>query len=320
MYQKEKRHFLNKFIFHGIMFILNIVYQVTFQTLNYSLFLFTNAGTAKITTIYANGGSPTFDKEGLIATPGQNHLNYPNSATSQQHLHRTTSGSASSASSSGDLANNEFWFRMATIFFPICGAIILFLLIALAMRMLTYDGSNQNVAKLTGSSSGGPCGRKVPLDFEGAYAAHPNQLMHKHSPPLLSKIGEPSAFQHQLSSSNYGCHNDLKNETQARKNQLMTLEYSLLPQSCNDPSLKPTNTDARSSLMRTGGLLRSSGGGSVMPTGADVVNGGSGVYRNNLSLAPSKQCRDAVSDNKVYEKEALNAAPYWSTATNVRMA
>lgn len=285
-------------------------------------------GTAKITTIYANGGPPTFDKQGIIATPGQNHLNYP--ASSQQHLHRlTSSGASSSASSTGEIANNEFWFRMATIFFPICGAIILFLLIALAMRMLTYDGNNQNVTKLTGggggggSSGGGACVRKVPLDFDGAYGAHPNQLlMHKHSPPLLTKTGEPSsAFQHQFSSGNYGCHNDLKNETQARKNQLMTLEYSLLPQSCNDPSLKPTNTDARS--LRAASGLRNSGDCSMPMSGTDAVNGGiGGVYRNNLSLAPSKQCRrDGVSDNKVYEKEALNAAPYWSTpATTVRMA
>lgn len=181
------------------------------------------------------------------------------------------------------------------------------------MRMLTYEGHNQNGAKLTGS--GGPCVRKVPLDFEGAYGAHPNQL-HKHSPPLLSKTNEPSVFQHQLSSNTYGCNNDLKNETQARKNQLMTLEYSLLPQSCNDSILKPTNTDARP--LRTGDLRSSAG--CTTATGADAVNAGSGVYRNNLSLAPSKQCRDAVSDNKVYEKEALKPAPYWSTATNVRMA
>ncbi|KAJ6646616.1 BMP and activin membrane-bound inhibitor like [Pseudolycoriella hygida] len=165
--------------------------------------------------------------------------------------------------------NSDIWFKVATIAVPICGAIILFVLIALAIRILKNESIDS--PKLNGSGYSG--NRKPPVDYE-AYGAHEQNI--KVSPLLKHSIyGDGPTI----------CHNnDLKNETLAKKNQLMSLEYSLLPQSCHDPSNKPTNTEV----------------GSACP------------YRNiNLSLNQTAKSRD-MNDKKVYEKEVLNPASYWT--------
>lgn len=38
-------------------------------------------------------------------------------------------------------ANSDVWFKAATIFVPICGAVILFVLIALAIRLLRAESA-----------------------------------------------------------------------------------------------------------------------------------------------------------------------------------
>lgn len=208
---------------------------------------------------------------------------------------------SSAGSGNSEYNNNEVWFRAATIAFPICGAIILFILIALAVRMLKND-SLDSPSKLGGSGSST---RKIPLDYEayGAATTAHNHLHHHHlqhlkqSPPLLVKPND-----YPYNSNSYSCHNDLKNENQAKKNQLMTLEYSLLPQSCNDPSLKPTNIDLSS--------------GQRIGTGHDAT-GPNSMYRNvNLSLNSATKGKDSSSDSKVYEKEALHPSTYWNTTPN----
>ncbi|KAG4070101.1 hypothetical protein HA402_013344 [Bradysia odoriphaga] len=164
--------------------------------------------------------------------------------------------------------SSDIWFKVATIAVPICGAVILFILIVLAIRILKNEGIDS--PKLSGSSCSG--NRKPPVDYE-AYGAHEQNI--KESPLLKHSIyGDGTTI----------CHNDLKNENLAKKNQLMSLEYSLLPQSCHDPSNKPTNTEVGSACL----------------------------YRNiNLSLSPTAKSRD-MNDKKVYEKEVLSPASYWA--------
>lgn len=211
--------------------------------------------------------------------------------------------SGAGGSSTTEYSSNDVWFRAATIAFPICGAIILFILIALAVRMLKNDGSLDSPSKLSGSGSST---RKIPLDYEAYGAAH-NQLHHHNhhmqqhlkQSPLLMKPTVSNGADHPYATNHYtSCHNDLKNENQAKKNQLMTLEYSLLPQSCNDPNLKPTNTD-----LGTGQLISSTGSNNL--------------YRNvNISLNSSTRSKDGSgSDSKIYEKEALHPSTYWNTTT-----
>lgn len=213
--------------------------------------------------------------------------------------------------STGDYNSSEYssseaaWFKAATIAFPICGGIILLILIALAIRILKNDGidSPSKLGNGTGCST-----RKFPIDYEayGASTAHNQHLQNlKQSPPLLTNkncIAAGDAGGHHYTSTHYSCHNDLKNETQAKKNQLMTLEYSLLPQSCSDPVVKPTNTGIGSGAAASGDC----GGGDSLSNN---------LYRNvNLSLNSSNRSKDGYSDNKVYEKEVLHPQTYWNSA------
>lgn len=162
--------------------------------------------------------------------------------------------------------SNEVWFKAATIAVPICGAIILFMLMALAIRMLKTD-SIDSPSKL-GGSPGCSSSRKIALDFEANL---------KNSPLLKSHHNQtnPLIFMNPES--------DKKNETQAKLNQIMSIQYSLLPQSCHDPLHKPNNTDS----------------------GEGVCN--NNIYRNvNLSLVPSNRSYKDASE-KIYEKDVLNS-------------
>lgn len=86
----------------------------------------------------------------------------------------------------------------------------------------------------------------------------------------------------------------------------MTLEYSLLPQSCSDAVVKPTNTGI--------GCGAASGG-----TDGDAL--ANNLYRNvNLSLNSSNRSKDSYNDNKVYEKEVLHPQTYWNSAATVVVA
>lgn len=247
----------------------------------------------QIPAIYAGSVDNQFEKQ--LAEPARNNHQLDRSAVQYS--------SSSGEYNSGEYSSSEAaWFKAATIAFPICGGIILLILIALAIRILKNDGidSPSKLGNGTGCST-----RKFPIDYEayGASTAHNQHL--KQSPPLLINkncilpaAGE--AGSHHYTSTHYSCHNDLKNETQAKKNQLMTLEYSLLPQSCSDPVVKPTNT----------------GIGSGATTSGDCSDAlANNLYRNvNLSLNSSNRSKDGYSDNKVYEKEVLHPQTYWNSA------
>lgn len=209
--------------------------------------------------------------------------------------------------------SNEIWFKAATIIFPICGGVILFALIALAIRILKNDNFNSSTSKLSKSSTGcctssanSRSMHKTPIDYEayGASSAATIGLtptlndtdLSCHSQnikPLLQKYQNQNE---QIHCSKHGTVNsDMKNENFAKKNQIMSLEYSLLPQSCNDPAIKPNNNDT-------------------------VVN--NNLYRNiNLSYAPLQSNSKSVGsigfvDNKIYEKNVINSPSYWVVNTN----
>lgn len=162
--------------------------------------------------------------------------------------------------------SDEVWFKVATIAVPIFGAIILLLLIALAIRILKTD-SIDSPSKLGGGSPGcSSSSRKIALDFEANL---------KNSPLLKSHHNQtnPSICMNPES--------DKKNETQAKLNQIMSIQYSLLPQSCHEH--KPNNTDSSDGVCNNN------------------------IYRNvNLSLVPSNRSYKDASD-KIYEKDVLNS-------------
>lgn len=196
--------------------------------------------------------------------------------------------------SSSDYTNNEFWFKVATIVVPVLAVIIVVILVIMAVRMLKSDNNFDTSSKL---GSPGMGHRKVVLDYEAKHAP----LLKQHGSSTYSPAGtNQHTFHQQINSSTQqqsssggsptsfsmgGNHNvttsshcDKKNETQAKINQLMHLEYSLLPQSYTDSTVKLSNTDV-----------------------GNVNN----MYRNvNLSLTQNNRNRD--NSDKIYEKEVLN--------------
>lgn len=175
---------------------------------------------------------------------------------------------------SPEFNSNEIWFRAATIAVPICGVVILLVLVILAIKLLKNDAieSPSKLMGVVGSGGNGTVSgtRNVVMEEFGAHSQNLKQL------PLLQR-NSVEYFNNQNVT-----HSELKNECLAKKNQLMTLEYSLLPQSCHDS--KQTNTDS----------------------------GCASLYRNvNLSISPSSRDRN-YCDSKVYEKEVLNPTPYWA--------
>ncbi|XP_059607741.1 uncharacterized protein LOC132255652 [Phlebotomus argentipes] len=185
----------------------------------------------------------------------------------------------------GDESHDEVWFKTATIAITVCGAIILLVLIAAAVRMLRSDGRHLDTSlKLATGGSPGCSGRKIILDFGDAYnqvyggSSQQNvkqaPLLHDSLPPSYTIY--PPPHYHQL----LKVGGDSKNEAQAKKNQIKSLEYTLLPQSCHEAQQKPINTDVAAN-----------------PAFRDV----------NLRPAPHGAHTDAAVDAKTYEKDAVPA-------------
>lgn len=177
----------------------------------------------------------------------------------------------------------------------------------MAVRMLKNDNNFDSSSKL---GSPGMGQRKIVFDYEAnhtpllkqnASTYNPagtnqntfhqqinstSQQSHNAPPPTSTLPATTNLMGHNVITSSHNHHNlhhhyncDKKNETQAKINQLMHLEYSLLPQSYNtESSVKLSNTDIGNNIH-------------------------SNVYRNvNLSLATNN--RD--TSDKIYEKEVLN--------------
>ncbi|GAB0087820.1 Activin_recp domain-containing protein [Sergentomyia squamirostris] len=191
-------------------------------------------------------------------------------------------------------SQDEVWFKAATISITICGAIILIVLIATAVRMLRSDTRNADSASKLGTCSPGFSGRKIILDFGDAYnqvySGNGSQQSNIKHVPLL-KVDDnlppsytiyPPPHHHQLQNYQQSLKpsGDSKNEAQAKKNQIKSLEYTLLPQSYHEKSI---NTDV-----------------------------GSNPGYRDINLSPTLQGRlqtDNSAENKTYEKDILAAVP-----------
>lgn len=219
-------------------------------------------------------------------------------STEDFHMHHDVdSGESRPVYPANGESQDEVWFKAATIAITVCGAIILFVLIAAAIRMLRSDGHGMDSASKLGTGSSPSCnGRKIILDFGDAYnqvyGGSSQQSNIKHVPLLKMDDGLPPSYtiypppnHHQLQNfqQNPKVSSDSKNEAQAKKNQIKSLEYTLLPQSCHEGHQKPINTDVVTS-----------------PAYRDV----------NLSPTPHGRTHPEIAmDNKTYEKDMLTAVP-----------
>lgn len=232
--------------------------------------------------------------------------------------------------SNGAYTANEMWFKAATIIFPIFGAVILFALIALAIRILKTDNFRANTSKLGSIDVGNgivPTQRKT-TDGD-AYGGAPSTTINigesgggdhincqtslvPNSRPLLMHQQHPS----------HG-HVDTKNEQFAQKNHISTLEYHLLPQTCYDPALKPNNLDISSSQ---GNCFAGNAHGDGVTNTATQMNAATNnlfriLVNFNCSPLQSNNNRTASNDNthnnhKNYEKSTINPNNYWMLPPN----
>ncbi|KAJ1527428.1 hypothetical protein ONE63_007410 [Megalurothrips usitatus] len=101
-----------------------------------------------------------------------NHIDSPDSrmrtgagSNGSEAAHAAVSGPAAVAGEAAAAAaaarSAEMWFKAATIAVPICGALILVLLIVLAVRLLRADGQHHRASKL--SACAFPSDKKAPL-------------------------------------------------------------------------------------------------------------------------------------------------------------
>uniref|UniRef100_A0A6B2E4K0 Putative activin a type ib receptor serine/threonine protein kinase n=1 Tax=Phlebotomus kandelakii TaxID=1109342 RepID=A0A6B2E4K0_9DIPT len=229
------------------------------------------------------------------------HSRASQSAEDMHTLHETVIYSSESRPVYPDNgeSQDEVWFKAATIAITVCGAIILFVLIVTAIRMLRSDGRGGDTTSKLGTGSGSPScnGRKIILDFGDAYnqvyGGSSQQSNIKHVPLLKVDDGLPPSYTIYPSPNHHQLQNfqqtttkvcgDSKNEAQAKKNQIKSLEYTLLPQSCHEGVQKPINTDVATSP----------------------------AYRD-VNLSPTLHGRvrpDIAMDNKTYEKDMLAAVP-----------
>lgn len=209
---------------------------------------------------------------------------------------------------------NELWFKAATIVFPIFGAIILFALIALAIRILKTDNIHSSTSKLSGAPgnyASPTCGingtnRKLQTNYD-AYGAASTAINigHTTAPNETNPSCQASTANQKplLPSNNF----DLKNEQFAQKNQLSSLEYHLLPQNCYDPAMKPNNLDISNNCS----------------DGGNNLNVPNNLYRIlvNLNYSPlqtnNNRTTGAFVDNKKnYEKHSIDPTNYWILNTN----
>ncbi|XP_044755361.1 BMP and activin membrane-bound inhibitor homolog [Coccinella septempunctata] len=121
-------------------------------------------------------------------------------------------------------SNSEVWFRAATIAVPICGAVILFALIALAMRILRNERHNTLNYKL------GPSMYIPHVPAREKYCYHHYDYLKKQIPRAHNPIYRPTTVEmihHQrhvesplLVQNEISIQNKCKNETNAKLNQL----------------------------------------------------------------------------------------------------
>lgn len=213
--------------------------------------------------------------------------------------------------------NSELWFKAATIAFPVIGAVILFALIALALRILKTDNLQSSTAKLsnvagcsglTTTNALSPQRNKQHqyADYEQTYGASTAVNI-----GLTSTLNDTCAVDNDrncqrnenekplLTPSPIVASVDMKNEQFAHKNNLSSLEYHLLPQHCYETTLKPNNLDISNSNDANG-------------------NATSNLYRIlvNLNYSPlqsnnNRTANGFIDTNKIYEKSTISPNNYW---------
>lgn len=196
--------------------------------------------------------------------------------------------------------SNDVWFKAATIASPICGAVILFVLIAWAIRILKNDNIHSSTSKLGKPSYTVGINdnqRKYPIDYE-AYSASTTITLSPTSvedpdssyaqliknPSLVQKFPDAHRIHYPALFS------DHKSECIVKKKQILSLEYTLLPESCHDSKHIPKNTDSV----------------------AGGVSDGINIVHNimNPPLATNTN-GPALNDIKIYEKQGISTAMYW---------
>ncbi|XP_013183243.1 BMP and activin membrane-bound inhibitor homolog [Amyelois transitella] len=97
------------------------------------------------------GGTPTL-AHSLLLCCFNDLCNHEDSPQARARLNVTGEFDANAvASERGANYNGEVWFKAATIAVPVCGALILFILVAVAMRLLKADALLHADRKLRGS-------------------------------------------------------------------------------------------------------------------------------------------------------------------------
>lgn len=174
--------------------------------------------------------------------------------------------------------NNDLWFKVAIIFVPILGIIIVILLIILAIKMLKSDGLE---ASFKNAPTNDPASKHVVYGLKTVIIE--NGVLHDYD-ANTSLLVQPTS-----SSTNTNC--DKKNENLAKRNQLLSLENRLLPASFQDPGVKLLNTEE------------------------GVTNNFYSKNFNTLQQKPIvKQITNNVKGDKICDKEFLNpVAASWST-------
>lgn len=218
---------------------------------------------------------------------------------------------------------NELWFKAATIVFPIFGAVILFALIALAIRILKTDNFQTNTAKLGADGGNGvvTTHRKPEHDAYGAASTAVNigalggdQSNCQTSQAMNTK---PLLMHHTN-------HIDVKNEQFAQKNHISSLEYHLLPQNCYDPALKPNNLDISNQSHCTVNVAGVNAAIAAAADDATHLNATNNLFRIlvnfNYSPLQSNNNRTAFassdSNSKIYEKNTISPSNYWMMNPN----
>ncbi|XP_046966054.1 BMP and activin membrane-bound inhibitor homolog [Vanessa cardui] len=95
-------------------------------------------------------GGPPPREHSLLLCCFKDLCNHEDSPLARARLNLTNDLEGSVASERGASYNGEVWFKAATIAVPVCGALILFLLVAVAVRLLRADALLQADRKLRG--------------------------------------------------------------------------------------------------------------------------------------------------------------------------
>lgn len=95
-------------------------------------------------------GGPPPREHTLLLCCFKDLCNHEDSPLARARLNLTNDLEGSVASERGASYNSEVWFKAATIAVPVCGALILFLLVAVAVRLLRADALLQADRKLRG--------------------------------------------------------------------------------------------------------------------------------------------------------------------------